>query len=518
MENLTDQINKIDAEEHKLVDTINSAFYIINQINQWQGFAGFIEEDDSEVIEMQRLEDLKNLIESFRLDFNSFLGKNYDNVWINKIILDLKKAFEEINELMNWLISNYKTYEKQQFYLHKNDEIKEFSNIIAKENKRCSTELDDHIKVHNKLLNLTENEKKKLEYTLSLRKASLEDEIKFTELHIKGKKLILAKLNECKDIVDNIRCSLNDLLTLEGENWNTNKILSKYKAFIVKYEYTFSKAKKMGNKIEQLLAEIKKLSNKVPSIEKNGKHIDNKQDSSSENQFKETLPKELESLFVELDESGINHNRLKTILAKIYNKAWRCIPLKYTKVWKDNYGLSDEKYETLIQILKKVFIVNENDKWLDDNLDWNLDEENWIKNDNIKAVDFERKSDLENLELIYNKLINKEINSEEFYVYFLNILKKYLQLQIDDEQKLINQLKAFESSYYFFEDILKEWKITIMWLKKLTVLKYWNNAWDKIFKFSPHKHSGIRIIISKYNKIIEICNHKTYAKYHGYKS
>jgi hypothetical protein len=57
-----------------------------------------------------------------------------------------------------------------------------------------------------------------------------------------------------------------------------------------------------------------------------------------------------------------------------------------------------------------------------------------------------------------------------------------------------------------------------MWLKTLTVLRWiWNNAWDKIFKFSPHKHSGIRIIISKYNKIIKICNHKSYAKYYGYK-
>ena len=512
VENLTEQRNKIEEEELKLVDTINAAFFLINE---WQGFAGFIEEEDCDVIEMKRLENLKNLIESFRLDFNSFLWKNYDNVGINQKILDLKRAFNDFDELMNWLVSNYEEYEKEQFFLHKNSEITEFWNTIAKENKRCSKGLDDQIKVHNKFLNLTEDEKKKLAYVFSIRKTSLENEIKISELYIEKNKLVLAKLNKCKEIIDNIRYSLINLLISEWNNWDTNKILSKYKAFVWKYEYTFSKAKKILDKIEHSLAEIKKLCNKVSGIETIEKDIDNQQNTSPQNQFKEILPKELESLFVELDESGMNHNRLKTILAKIH-KLWWNIPLKYIKVWKNNYGLNDEKYETLIQILKKFFIVDENEKWLDDSLNWNFDEEDWIENKNVNTIDLQRKSDLENLENIYNKLINKETNSEEFYIYFLNILKKYLWLQIENEQELIRQLKTFEGSYCFFEDILKEWKITIMWLKTLTVLRYWNHAWEKIFKFSTHKHSGIRIIITKYNRIVEICDHKSYAKYCGY--
>ena len=125
---------------------------------------------------------------------------------------------------------------------------------------------------------------------------------------------------------------------------------------------------------------------------------------------------------------------------------------------------------------------------------------------------------LEKLQGIYRKLKNREVEAEEFYRCFFDILRECLSLTIEDEWALIKQFKSFEKHNYFHMDILRVWENIIRKKVKPTIIRksaMCAKTW-KVIRFPTGPHSKVRIIITDDDRIVWLYSREDYIRYFGW--
>ena len=321
-------------------------------------------------------------------------------------------------------------------------------------------------------------------------------------------------LESFKKLIESFRPLLYDSLWFDWSDAEIQRSFKDYERFVKKYEYDFKQLQKYGEKIRFLWEKIKGIVDRL----NNGRNGEDKLGWCDVANLVTTLkdgkniPKELQEVFDELKNNNVDNDRLRVILQKIYDGG------KFVKerficdwVWKYNLPITSAELES---ILGKVFIIEREEEWWDSNDDWEIrDEENISEGVNGRLVDL-RNQDLRNLENLYNKL-NKGEDSEEYYCCFFGILKKYLFLEITDEETLIKQFKVFEKHKYFHKDIIYVWNgIIERNMKPVIITKKANCArtW-KVIKFPTGLHSKVRIIITDDDKIVGLYSHADYIRY-----
>ena len=447
------------------------------------------------------------------------LEKTYGNFEDEK----LKSSLESLKSLVNAFFIKLSDLGDHWEYLAKKEKssfnraIKDWLKLVARYKKSYKYDLT-----------ILETIEKEIEILFRSGKVSMDENTSQRELVAKHRGE-LEKLSEGirvrEDRIKQQRWALYLLLALEWSRSakESDKILKECEKFVKKYEYEFWQLQKRAQKIFSLRIEVERMIEEENS-KQDTRVVESEHKSKEETvpdsvvRVEKSMPEELKNLFDELCENNVNSSRLRTLLWKRYDQD-RIIPSRFLNEWIQSYKLNI-KLEKLKWILSKVFTIEEEKKeWGEIKLDWKVVTEEVVnRREGGDMIEVENGDLLEKLQGIYRKLKNREVEAEEFYRCFFDILRECLSLTIEDEWALIKQFKSFEKHNYFHMDILRVWENIIRKKVKPTIIRksaMCAKTW-KVIRFPTGSHSKVRIIITDDDRIVWLYSREDYIRYFGW--